>query len=142
MRLGDLPVALLGPKQEQNAALVRHARLREPRKSAAVLRADYASEAAGTLLTAGMRCWPEGVTRSMTGFDTRAGNQRRRSRTWSFGPTWAGAATITAMSFGSRRALRAPSRSRPMHQPTRLGSAIWMIAPSAIFPVSSSAFGP
>src|SRR2546428_9519226 len=78
----------------------------------------------------------------MTWFDTRAGNQRRRSRTCAFGPTWAGAATITATAFGSRRALRAPSRSRPMHQPTRLGSAIWMIAPSAIFPVSSSAFGP
>jgi hypothetical protein len=29
-----------------------------------------------------------------------------------------------------------------MHQPTRLGSASWMIAPSAMRPLTSSAFGP
>src|SRR5258705_1310175 len=49
---------------------------------------------------------------------------------------------MTATEFGSRPALRAPCCSRPTHQPTRLGSASWMIAPSATRPVSSSAFGP
>src|SRR5207244_2444797 len=75
-------------------------------------------------------------------FETSAGNQRTRSRTCARGPTCAGAATMTATALGSRPERRAPSRRRPMHQPTRLGSASWMIAPSATRPVSSRAFGP
>src|SRR6266478_1393912 len=49
---------------------------------------------------------------------------------------------MTFTSVASRFAAFVPSRSRPTHQRTRLGSASWMIAPSAMRPVTASAFGP